>query len=170
MKRFFIVLLCVCLCFLAGCEDETKLTSAHISDITGALSTDYAIKVVLDEDDRVVDKNVGLQIMSNVENLSLKFGEELGDDYTLTLPRKDYWYNLTYLISKTNGVGKEAGYLGYEEYGDRVFRFSSNQDVELTFRMVVGKTKVNSKTGEEILVLSEPISEEVKVNVKKAKK
>ncbi len=171
MKRFSLILLCFCLCFLlVGCADETKLTSAHISDITGALSTDYAIKVVLDDDDRVKEKSVGLQIMSSVENLSLKFGEELGDDYTLILPKKDYWYNLTYLISKTNGVGKEAGYLGYEDYGDRVFRFSSNQDAKLTFRMVVGKTKQNVESGEEILVLSEPISDEVTMDVKKSEK
>ncbi len=142
---------------------------AHISNITGALSTNYAIKVVLDEDDRVTEKNVGLQIRSNKDDLYLKFGEELGDDYTLHFEKKDYWYNLTYLISKTNGVGTEAGYLKYEEYGDRVFRFSANEDVELTFRMVAGKTKENTESGEEILVLSEPISDEVKVKIKKAK-
>lgn len=171
MKRVFLVFLCLCLCFLTiGCKDGTKLTVAHISDITGALSTDYAIKVVLDDDDRVVDKYVGLQIMSNVEGLSLKFGEELGDDYTLFFPKKDYWYNLTYLISKTNGLGMEAGYLGYEEYGDRVFRFSANQDAELKFRMVAGQSKKNKESNEEILVLSEPISDEVKISMKKSEK
>lgn len=170
-KRLFLIGLCFCFCFLAvGCTDGTKLTVVHISDITGALSTDYAIKVVLDEDDRVKDKFVGMQIMSSEENLSLKFGEELGDDYTLVFPKKDYWYNLTYLISKTNGLGKEAGYLGYEEYGDRVFRFSADKEADLTFRMVVGQTKKNKESGEEILVLSEPISDEVKVHIKKAEK
>ena len=170
-KRGVLLFLCACFCLLsAGCTDATKLTVAHISDITGALSTDYAIKVVLDEDDRVKDKFVGMQIMSSVEGLALKFGEELGDDYTLLFPKKDYWYNLTYLISQTNGVGKEAGYLGYEEYGDRVFRFSANENAELTFRMVAGQTKKNKDTNEEILVLSEPISDEVKIEIKKAEK
>ncbi len=170
-KRAFLLFLCLCFCILAvGCSDGTKLTVAHISDITGALSTDYAIKVVLDEDDRVKDKFVGMQIMSSEDDLSLKFGEELGDDYTLVFPKKNYWYNLTYLISKTNGLGKEAGYLGYEEYGDRVFRFSADKEADLTFRMVVGQTKKNQESGEEILVLSEPISDEVKVHIKKAEK
>ncbi len=169
MKKLIFGFFCLCLCVLAvGCESETKISSAHISNITGALSTNYAIKVVLDDDDRVNDKYVGLQMRSSKENLILKFGEELGDDYTLTLEKADYWYNLTYLISKTNGVGTEAGYLDYEAYGDRVFRFSANQDVELTFRMVVGKPKKNESTGEEILVLSEPISKEVTVKMKKA--
>lgn len=167
MKRLTLILLCLCF-LLVGCGDETKLMVAHISDITGALSTKYAIKVVLDEDDRVTEKSVGLQIRSNKDDVFLKFGEELGDDYTLHLQQKDYWYNLTYLISQTNGVGKEAGYLKYDEYGDRVFRFSANEDVELTFRMVAGKTKKNAESGEEILVLSEPISDEVKIKIKKA--
>lgn len=171
MKKFFIGVFCVCLCFLmVACESETRITCAHILDITGALSTQYAIKVVLDDDQRVEDKYVGLQIKSSKENLQLTWGEELGDDYVLSLPKADYWYNLTYLISKTNGVGTEAGYLDYVAYGDRVFRFSSNEDVKLTFRMVAGKPKKNQETGEEILVLSEPISTEVNMKVKKADK
>lgn len=168
MKKFFCGFLCVCLCFLmVGCESQTKLTCAHIADITGALSTQYAIKVTLDEDDRVQDKHVGLQIKANKENLKIKFGEELGDDYTLFLKKADYWYNLTYLISQTNGAGTEAGYLEYPEYGDRVFRFSADEDCKLTFRMVAGSPKKNEQTGEEILVLSEPISKEVEIKVKK---
>ncbi len=166
MKRMFLVLLCFCF-FLAGCENDTKVITAHISNITSALSTNYAIKVVLDDDERVNSKYVGLQIKSSEENLLLTFGEELGDNYTLSIPKSDYWYNLTYLISATNGVGTEAGYLEYEAYGDRVFRFSADKDVELVFRMVAGNTKTNEETGEEILVLSEPISKEVTVQVKK---
>ncbi len=168
MKKFLFSVLCVCLCLLAvGCESQTKVKCAHIADITGALSTQYAIKVTLDDDDRVQDKYVGLQLKADKENLQLKFGEELGDDYTLVLKKVDYWYNLTYLISQTNGAGEEAGYLEYPEYGDRVFRFCADENCELTFRMVAGKPKKNQETGEEILVLSEPISDEVTVKMKK---
>lgn len=167
MKKWLCVLL-ICFCvFTVGCDSETQVNCAHISNITSALSNQYAIKVVLDDDERVQEKYVSLQIKSSVENLSLTFGEEMEDDYVLSFPKADYWYNLTYLISQTNGVGTEAGYLDYEEYGDRVFRFSAEEDVKLTFRMVAGATKVNEETGEEILVLSEPISKEVEVDVKK---
>ena len=168
MKRFFIGFLCVCLCFLClACESETALRVAHISDITGALSTRYAIKVVLDEDDRVSEKYVGLQIKANKEDVSLKFGEEMGDDYTLVLKKKDFWYNLTDLINDTNGVGTKAGYLRYDEYDDRVFRICSDKEVELTFRMVAGQQKKNETTGEQILTLTEPISDEVTLKMKK---
>ena len=36
--------------------------------------------------------------------------------------------------------------------------------------MVAGQTKKNKDTNEEILVLSEPISDEVKIEIKKAEK
>ena len=170
MKRFrniFLIILCVCFCFITGCEAETKLRTAHISEITGALSSDYGIKVVLDKDDRVSDKFVDLQIKSSKAEQTLTFGEEGDAQYSIYLPKSDYWYNLTYLISKTNGVSDESGYQNYEDYGNKVFLFSANHDVNLTFRVVAGGVKKNIDSGEEILVLSEDISTEVVVAVKK---
>lgn len=154
---------------MAGCEAETKLRTAHISEITGALSTDYGIKVVLDKDDRVADKYVDLQIKSSEAEQVLTFGEECGTQYSICLPKSEYWYNLTYLISKTNGVSDESGYQNYEDYGNKVFLFSADNDVDLTFRVVAGDVKKNTDSGEEILVLSEDISTEVAVTVKKHK-
>jgi len=154
---------------MVGCESETKLQVGHLSDVTSAQSTDYAIKVVLDDDDRINDKYVDLQIRSSKEEQLLKFFEELGEEMTICLPQKDYWYNLTYLISKTNGAAGEGGYVTSENYGNRIYNFSSQNDVELTFRLVAGQKKVNEETQEEILVLSEEISKELKLDVKKHK-
>lgn len=172
MKRFrniILIILCVCFCFMAGCETETKLHTAHISEITGALSTDYGIKVVLDRDDRVEDKYVDLQIKSSEAEQILIFGEERGVKYTICLPKKEYWYNLTYLISKSNGMSDEGGYQKYEDYGNKIFLFSADNNVDLTFRVVVGDVKKNTESDEEILALSEDISAEVTVAVKKHK-
>lgn len=167
MKKFVLVFLCLCFCFLTvGCESETRILSGHISEITGARSTEYAIKVTLDDDDRVNEKYVDLQIKSDKENQFLKFGQELGDNHVVCLEKKDYWYNVTYLISNSNGTHVEAGYTPYKDFGDRVYMFTSQNDVGLTFRVVAGQTKLNEQTKEEILVLSEEISEEVKVDVK----
>lgn len=170
MKKFVLIILCVCFCFMAvGCESETNVNAAHISEITGALSTSYGIKVTLDDDDRVNDKFVDLQIKSNNEEQLLKFGEEMGDTFTICLPKSDYWYNLTYLISKSNGASGEAGYQKYENFGSKVYNFTAPNDVVLTFRVVAGQTKINELTKEEILVLSEEISKEVSVKVKEFK-
>ena len=100
-----------------GCETETQLRVATISDITSSRSTYYSIKVVLEEDDRVAERYVDLQIKSSKDGQILRFGEENGDAYTITLDEKDYWYNLTYLVSKTNGVGIEGNYEKYENFG-----------------------------------------------------
>ncbi len=168
MKRFFLISLCLCFCLiLIGCESETAVKAGHISEITGALSTDYAIKVTLDDDKRVDEKYVDLQIKSTEEEQLLSFGEENGDAFVLFIPKKDYWYNLTYLISQTNGSSGQENYKKYEDFGNRVYIFTSQNDVDLTFRVVVGETKINEESKEEILVLSEPISDEVVVKVKK---
>lgn len=170
MKKFFVVFLCFCFVFLAvGCESDTAVRAGHISEITGAMSTDYAIKVLLDKDDRVKEKFVDLQIKSSEEEQFLSFGEENGERFVVCLPRKDYWYNLTYLISQTNGTSGQEKYKSYENFGDRVYIFNSQNDVKLVFRVVAGETKINDETKEEILVLGEPISDEVKVDVKKKK-
>lgn len=168
MKKFLVIFLCVCFSFLAlGCESETQLRVATITQTSSPLSTQYSIKVVLEEDDRVAERFVDLQIKSDKENQTLRFGEENGDAYTIVLKEKDYWYNLTYLISQTNGVGVEGKYEKYSDYGNRIYNFSSQNDVTLTFRVVAGKEKTNQDTGEKILVVGEDISKEVKIKVKK---
>ena len=168
MKKFLLVFLCVCFSFLAfGCEIETQLRVATISNMTSKLSTHYSIRVNLEKDDRVAERYVDLQIKSSKENQTLRFGEENADAYTITLEDKDYWYNLTYLISKTNGLEVEGEYQKYEDFGSKIFNFSSQNDVEISFRVVAGKEKENSETGEKILVLSEDISDVLTIKVKK---
>lgn len=171
MKRFFVMLLCLSCCFvLFACENATLVRAGHISEITGALSTDYAIKVTLDKDDRVDEKYVDLQIKSSEDEQILTFGEENSESYVIFVPKKDYWYNLTYLISQANGISDGESYKKYEDFGSRVFMFKAQNDVDLTFRVVAGQTKTNKETKEEILVLGEAISEEVTVKMKKSEK
>ena len=171
MRRMIVLFLCISFCFiLIGCENTTTVKSGHISEITGALSADYAIKVTLDNDDRVKEKYVDLQIKSSNENQFLTFGEENANTLIISLPKKDYWYNLTYLITQSNGISNDENYKKYEDFGNRVYMFKTQNDVELTFRVVAGQTKTNNETGEEILVLAESISDEVVLKLKKAEK
>lgn len=166
VRNLVLIILCVCFSFLSiGCESGTQIRCAHISEITSALSTDYAVRVVLDNDKRMEDKFVDIQIRANKKNQILTFGEEMEDGFSICLAKKDYWYNLNYLISKANGTSHEAGYKKYEDFGNKVYMFSAQNDVDLTFRVVVGQIKTNQETEEEILVLSEEISDEVVVHV-----
>lgn len=167
VRNLVLIILCVCFSFLStGCENGTQMRIAHISEITSALSTDHAVRVVLDNDKRMEDKYVDVQIKSNKKDQILTFGEEMEESFRICLAKKDYWYNLNYLISKTNGASHEAGYKKYEDFGNKVYLFSAQNDVDITFRVVVGQIKTNQETKEEILVLSEEISDKVVVKVK----
>ena len=169
MKKIFIVILCVCFSFLFfGCETENSLKTAHISDKTGDFSTKYSILVSLDEDDRLTEKYVDIQLKSDKQNQILSVFEENNDALTISLPEKDFWYNFSYLISKANGT-KEVGYQKYEDFGTKHFVFMTQNDVDITFRVVCGDLKKTEETQEEVMVLSKPISKEVLVKMKKDK-
>ena len=169
MRKIFIVICCICFSFtLLGCEAENSLKTAHISDKTNDLSTKYAVLFALDQDDRLTEKYVDIQLKSNKQAQELSVFEENQNSLTITLPEKDFWYNMSYLISKANGT-KEAGYQKYEDFGAKHFVFATENDVDVTFRVVCGDLKKNEGTQEEILVLSEPISKETIIKMKKDK-
>lgn len=167
MRKIFLGFLCVCFSlFLCACSNETQLRVAHIVDRTAARSTDYAIEVVLDDDERVKEKYVDLQIMSKNDGQTVHFGEENKTKVPLQLEKKDYWYNLTFLLDKANGL-HEGGYHTYSDYGGKAYTFYTNEDAEISFRVVAGNKKINSATNEEILVLSEDISKTLTIKTKK---
>ena len=163
MKKCFVGFLCAIFCFVLGCTSETKLKFAHISEMTSGNSTNYSVKVVLDEDDRMEERFVDLQIKSDKPKQFLTIGEENEQHKTVCLDEKNYWYNLTFLLSG------DEDYQTYKDYGTKIFNFTAKNDVKLTFRVVAGKVKQNEETGEKILVLSEDISDEVVIDVKKSK-
>lgn len=164
MKKVFLCFLCVLFSFIfVGCANQTQLRIAHISDLTVGNSTNYAVKVTLDEDDRVEERYVDLQIMSSKGEQFLTVGEENKESMTIFLERKDYWYNMSYLLSDD----EVEIYQTYKDYGTKIFNITSKNDVTLKFRVVAGKEKENANTGEKILVLSEDLSDEFSLEVKK---
>lgn len=171
MKKKVLMVLCVLFCCLliVGCENETLLRVAHISDNTAARSMNHSIKVVLDDDDRMNEKYVDLQIKSDKSGQKLSIGLERQDKTSVVLEKADFWYNLTYLLDKSNGIDAKVEYIPYKEYGDKVYNFNVPNDVKLTFRVVSGDVKKDQTTGDEILVLSEDISDEMTISAKKSR-
>ena len=165
MKKCFVGFLCAIFCFVLGCTSETELKIAHISEMTVGNGTNYSIRVTLDEDDRMEERFVDLQVKADKENQFIEIGEENVAHKAICFEKKDYWYNLTYLLSDEN----VEEYQTYKDYGTKIFNFTSKSDVKLTFRVVAGKVKQNETTGEKILVLGESISDEVTIDVKKDK-
>ncbi len=167
MKKIILIFLCVCFSFcLVGCESDSELRVAHITNATAAESTNYSIKVMLDQDKRVEQKYVDLQIMVDKPEQVVSFAEENEKQEVLVFEKENYWYNLCYL---TKGDG-ENDYQKYVDFGTRVFNFSVPNDVKMKFRVVAGDIKQNSQTSERILVVGEDISKTFTLNAKASKK
>ena len=94
MKKKVLMVLYVLFCCLliVGCENETLLRVAHISDNTAARSINHSIKVVLDDDDRVNEKYVDLQIKSDKSGQKLSIGLERQDKTSVVLEKADFYH------------------------------------------------------------------------------
>lgn len=164
MKKLGLILLAI-LFVCVGCETQ-GLRCAHLTNATQGLSTNYAIRMVLDEDERVKEKEVDLQIKSSNENQKILFGEEGMDKVELNFVKADEWYNLSYLMAQANGLGNEE-YETYQDKGNKTYLFTSLVDTKLTFRVVVGEAVLSDSGNGQVLTSSEPVSDELEIEVKK---
>lgn len=164
MKKLGLILLAI-LFVCVGCETQ-GLRCAHLTNATQGLSTNYAIRMVLDEDERVKEKEVDLQIKSSNENQKILFGEEGMDKVELNFVKADEWYNLSYLMAQANGVENEE-YETYQDKGNKTYLFTSLTDTKLTFRVVVGEAVLSDSGNGQVLTSSEPVSDELEIEVKK---
>lgn len=164
MKKLGLILLAI-LFVCVGCETQ-GLRCAHLTNATQGLSTNYAIRMVLDEDERVKEKEVDLQIKSSNENQKILFGEEGMDKVELNFVKADEWYNLSYLMAQANGLENEE-YETYQDKGNKTYLFTSLTDTKLTFRVVVGEAVLSDSGIGQVLTSSEPVSDELEIEVKK---
>lgn len=164
MKKLGLILLAI-LFVCVGCETQ-GLRCAHLTNATQGLSTNYAIRMVLDEDERVKEKEVDLQIKSSNENQKILFGEEGMDKVELNFVKADEWYNLSYLMAQANGLENEK-YETYQDKGNKAYLFTSLTDTKLTFRVVVGEAVLSDSGNGQVLTSSEPVSDELEIEVKK---
>lgn len=164
MKKLGLILLAI-LFVCVGCETQ-GLRCAHLTNATQGLSTNYAIRMVLDEDERVKEKEVDLQIKSSNENQKILFGEEGMDKVELNFVKADEWYNLSYLMAQANGLGNEE-YETYQDKDNKTYLFTSLVDTKLTFRVVVGEAVLSDSGNGQVLTSSEPVSDELEIEVKK---
>ena len=165
MKKFFVCLIGLIVVFVAGCDTQ-GLMCAHISDATQGLSTNYAVKVVLDDDSRVEDKYVDLQIKSSVENLKILLGKEGDEKHELAFETADEWYNLTILQANANGMSGKETYEKYSEKGNLTYLFTTEENATLTFRVVVGSSVENDDKTGFILTSTECVSNELEIKAK----
>ncbi len=165
MKKLFPIFFALVF-VLVGCNAD-GINCAYIYNKTQGESTNYAINVILDNDSRVEEKYVDLQIKCSDAEQTINFGEELQGKSALYFEKADEWYNLTVLVANAGGV---AGYEKYEKYtdkGNKNYLFTSSNNTTLYFRVVVGNLTENDAGTGQILTSTEVVSNELKVDVKK---
>lgn len=151
---------------MTACENSTNLRCATIRNITSAGSENYGISVAFQEDKRLEESGVDVQIRSD-KLCQLTFWEENGPKYTLHIDQKDTWYSMTSLIVIAQQKPDTEKFVKFSEATNRTYLFTSNQLLTLTFRVVAGDIEKNSKETGEVLVGSEDISEEFKLKIEK---
>ena len=138
MKKILLCFLTFILLFSVGCDNQ-GLICAHLSDATQGLSTNYAVKMVLDEDSRVEEKYVELQIKSTTENIKLNFGKEGEEKQEITINKADEWYNITVLQASANGMSGKETYEKYSEKGNMSYILTSTECISNELNINVKK-------------------------------
>lgn len=165
MKKLLLCFLSAILVFMVGCDNQ-GLQCAHLTNGTQGLSRTYAVRMVLDNDSRVEERFVDLQIKSSASNLTLNFGEERQDRQDIVITNGDEWYNITVLLANSNGMSGNETYEKYGEKGNMTYIFTTKTDATLTFRVVVGEAVQNDAGTGYVLTSIEKISNELEIKAK----
>ena len=170
MKKLFLTLaLAASILTLSACENSTNLRCATIRDITSPGSENYGVSIAFQDDKRLEESGVDVQIKSDKIG-QLTFWQENGQKYTLNIDQKDNWYSLTSLLVIAQQKPDTEKFEKFSEATNRSYLFNSTQPLTLTIRVVAGDIEKNSKETGEVLVGSEDISEEFKLKIEKTVK
>jgi hypothetical protein len=168
MQKIVFVLAIIMFAFggiMAGCETSTNIECAYISEITSAGSQNYAIRITHASDSRLDDKGVDTQVKFSRRG-QITIWQEGGEKYNYFVEDYDNLYSLTVIFATfENKEGQEK----FEEKKDatnKTYILSSEQSVDVTFRVVAGDIEQNSQGTGQILVGSEPISKQYKLKIK----
>lgn len=155
--------------FMEGCEQSTKLQTASFSEITAAGSDNYAVRVTFANDKRLDGKGVDVQVKFSKTG-SITMWQENQEKFDYEITESDEWYSMTSIFT-IKGNAENLNTEVYETH-DKIltktylFKYEGKGGMEITLRAVVGDKQQNAyKTGE-ILVDSEPISDQFTVKIK----
>ena len=164
-RSLLIIFILLAMIFMTACENLTQLRCATISEITSAGSDNYAVRITPLNDTRIKDKYVDVQIKFDKAS-EVVFWEENQDRLTLKIDDYDEWYSLTSLIATAED---RQGYEEFEKFSQssaKTYLFNYDGNLEITFRVVVGDVEENSAGTGQILVGSEPISDQFTLKIK----
>lgn len=159
-----IFLLCTII-MLSACENSTQLNCASISEITSAGSDNYGVRVSFYNDSRLKEKYVDVQIKFD-KICDVTFWIENDEKLTLEIDDYDEWYSMENLIKKAKGQEGQENFEKFSEATAKTYLFNYDGALEITFRVVAGDIEDNSQGTGQILVGSEPISDQFTLKIK----
>jgi hypothetical protein len=167
MKRnlFALIMLSVALCaFLMGCEQSTQIIASSISEITSAGSKNYGVRISYSDDKRLNGKGCDTQIKFNKTG-TITIWLEGQEKIEYEIEDIDEWFSLTTIFAKatkqSEEVENEKTNVKFEKFEDslsKTYLFNFDGSINITFRVVVGEITDSSDDTGEILVETEPIS------------
>ena len=164
MKKSFILVLSILLLagiIFVGCENSTEIRTAYITEITGAGSKNYGVKIGYSEDKRLEGKGTDVQVkFEKVGKITIWKDGDKKIDYNI----EDYdeWYSMTSIFSKDETTKFEK----YEDALNKTYLFNYDGQMKVTFRVIVGQIEENSDKSGEILVGSQTISDNFTLKIK----
>ncbi len=159
----FILVFCL---FLVGCENSTMLRTAYITEITSAGSKNYGVRINYAEDSRLEGKGTDVQVKFEKRG-KVNIWKDGDDKIEYYVEESDEWYSLTHIFAEEKeGVKSKEKFEKYEEVIGKTYLFNYDGKMVITIRVVVGDVEDNGDKTGEILVGSEPISEQFKLKIK----
>jgi len=148
-----------------GCESTNDVRAASFTDITASGSADFTIKVAMQSDDRVNKKAVDIQVRASKE-CELETWEENKNKVTITFDDKKWKSLTTLMLTEPDTEDFDI----YEDVQSKTFIFNSGEEVNLTFRVVVGEKLENASKKGYILSNSKEISDEFTLKINRVKR
>jgi len=167
LKNFALFSLCLISAIIfVGCENSTALRTASFSDISVSGSDNYGIGVKFMTDKRLEGKYVDVQVKADKTMQNISIWQDNGKEkYTFNISTPDEWQSITTILVNGQDKPNTEKFERYENVTARRYLFSSLDVITLTFRVVVGDVVENSQGTGDVIVETEPISDEFKLKV-----
>ncbi len=164
VKIFVTFLIIFSTFFVFGCESSTILKCAIISEATSVGSKNYITKITFLDDSRLNKKGVDIQVKFNkIGNIFI--GKENEEKINYKIEEIDEWYSLTTIFAKA-GDNQNEYFEYFENAIDKTYIWNYDGSIEVTLRVVVGDIEKNYEENGQILVGSEPISNQFVLKIK----
>ena len=143
---------------LSGCESSVKIQGASICETTSAGSKNFSVNISYFQDSRL--ENLGSDVQLRFNKIGeITFWEDNKEKLIFNIDEFDTWYSLTNLIAIAQDNEGNENFVLQKDAVNKNYIFSSNQNIEISIRVVAGNIVKNSYGTGYILTDSMPISD-----------